>query len=160
MECRRLIWRDVVASLLALSLWKNNVLWVICIWSFHIWCQIEAIFNISKSEKSMEFWGRGKLFCVNQQRALGVLRKCPVSCRLRQYFFPRCTIKIDGVTAILKFDLSFDPVSSLFDLWPTENIGFFSQPSFISGPSLVRICQSVRELSRDKHFSPFGEQTV
>ena len=36
---------------------KHTFSWMICIWSFHIWCQIEAILNIEICSKLTKFWG-------------------------------------------------------------------------------------------------------
>ena len=52
--------------------------------------------------------------------------------------------------AILKFDLLFDLVTQLFDLWPRKTIEFFLVHDFINGPSLVTIIKKLRPVSRAK----------
>ena len=52
--------------------------------------------------------------------------------------------------AISKFDLLFDLVTQLFDLWPRKTIGFFLVHDFICGPISVMIVKQLRPVSRAK----------
>ena len=66
--------------------------------------------------------------------------------------------------AISKFDLLFDLVTQLFDLWPRKTIGFILVHDFICGPILVTIVKKLRPVSRAKQTDgqtniPLNEHT-
>ena len=63
-------------------------------------------------------------------------------------FVRRSSSNIKGVMAISKFDLLFDLVTQLFDLWPTKTICLCVVVDYICGPSLVMIAQKLRPVSR------------
>ena len=53
---------------------------------------------------------------------------------------------INEVIAISKFDPLFDLVTYLFELWPWNNTNFCTEPRYLCGWKIVKICQSVRDL--------------
>ena len=60
-EYRGKLWSHPVTSLMMSLPWKKNWHHLGCFF-FHIWGQIEAVFNISKFWEWPPFWGRDKLF--------------------------------------------------------------------------------------------------
>ena len=58
----------------------------------------------------------------------------------------RCSSNINELIAILKFDLLFDIVTCLFDLWPWNTTNLSIESRYICGWKIVKICQSVRDL--------------
>ena len=63
-------------------------------------------------------------------------------------FVPRSSLNINGVMAILIFDLLFDLVAELWDLCPTKAIEFCVVADYICWPSLVMIGQKLRPVSQ------------
>ena len=61
------------------------------------------------------------------------------------FWFTRSS-NINEVIAISKFDLLFNLVTYLFDLWPWNTTTFCTEPRYIRGWKIVKICQSHRDL--------------
>ena len=53
---------------------------------------------------------------------------------------------INEVIAISIFDLLFDLVTYLFDLWPWNTTNLCTEPRYICEWQIVKICESVRDL--------------
>ena len=60
--------RDVIDDVITMK----KIFWHNLGRSFHIWSQIEAVFNISKFSKWPPFWARDKLFCRKLYRKLNI----------------------------------------------------------------------------------------
>ena len=61
-------------------------------------------------------------------------------------FDRRCSSNINEVVAISKFDLLFNLVTYLFDLWYWNTTNFCTELRYICGWNIVKICQNVRDL--------------
>ena len=81
--------------------------------SFHIWGQLEAVFNISKFSKRPPFWARDKPFYQRLYRVLNIPERWHWAFPTFWHFDRRCSSNIDGDVSITKFDLLCDLVTSM-----------------------------------------------
>ena len=86
---------------------------------FHIWGQIEAVFNISKFSKWPPFWARDKLFYRKLYRKdnISLPERWPWAYRTFWAFDRRCKANNDRDISISKFDLFCDLVTSSMTSW-------------------------------------------
>ena len=86
--------------------------------SFHIWGQIEAVFNISKFSKWPPFWAR-QTFLPEVIPEVEYTRTIAMSISDNKFwaFDRRCNSNIDGNISISKFDLCCDLVTSSMRSW-------------------------------------------
>ena len=72
------LWGQPVTPSMASSSWKI-FFWHNLVWSFQIWGQIEAVFDISKFSKWPPFWARDKLFLLKAIPVVEYTRKIAIS---------------------------------------------------------------------------------
>ena len=85
--------------------------------SFHIWGQIEAVFDVSKFSKWPPFWGRDKLFTGSNTGSWIYQQDSHERFRYFLAFGRRSSWNIDGDIAISNFDLLCDLVTSSMTSW-------------------------------------------
>ena len=123
-KCSYFIYKGVYRADLEASLWRHR-------WryphekyflytlgrSFHIWGQIEAVFDISKFSKWPPFWGRDKLFTGSNTGSWIYQQDRHERFRYFLAFGRRSSWNIDGDIAISNFDLLCDLVTSSMTSW-------------------------------------------
>ena len=90
---------------------KNSCIWHNLPRRFHIWSQIEAIVYETWSWKKVSIFDPCWFSNGNRNQNQSALEKCPMGHRLCQYLFPCCTMRIDRLFSVSKFNLLFDLVT-------------------------------------------------
>ena len=85
--------------------------------SFHIWGEIEAVFNISTFSKWPPFWARDKLFYRKLYRELNIPERQPWAFPTFWAFDRRYSSNIEGDISISKFDQFCYLVTSSMTSW-------------------------------------------
>ena len=115
-EYRGKLWGHPMTSSMTSSPWKK-LFWHNLGRSFHIWSQIEAVFNIWEFSNWPPFWARDKLFHRKLYRKLNIPKRWPLAFPTFWAFDRRCSSNIDGEISISKFDLLCDLVTSSMKSW-------------------------------------------
>ena len=97
-ENRGKLWGHHVTSSMMLSPWK--FFWHNLGCFFHIWGDIEAVFNISKFSKWPPFWARDKLFYRKWYWKLNIPERWPLAFPTFRAFDRRSSSSIDGAISI------------------------------------------------------------
>ena len=103
---------------------------------FHIWGQIETVFNISKWPP---FWARDKLFCRKWYRKLNIPERRPLVFPTFWAFDRRFSSNIDGDISISKFDPLCDLVTSPMTSWIRIDINVVIVSWYLCTGSLMMI---------------------
>ena len=107
------------------TLWRHgwchhhgkNVFWHNLGRSFHIWGQIEAVFDISKFSKWPPFWARDKLFYRKLYRKFNIPERYPFAFPRFGAFDRSSSSNIDRDISNWKFDLLCDLATSSMTSW-------------------------------------------
>ena len=130
---------DVIDDVITMK----NLFWHNLGRSFHIWGQIEAVFNISKFSKWPPFRACDKHFYWKLYRKLNVPEIKPWAFRTFWAFDRRSSSNIDGDISIWKIDLLCDLVTSSMTSWIFIYINVVIISWYLCTGSLVMISMLV-----------------
>ena len=127
--------------------------------SFHIWGQVEAVFNISKFSKWPTFWARDELFYRKLYRKWNRPDSYPLIFPTFRALDRRSSSNSDGDISLSKFDLLCDLMTSSMTSWICVYVNVVKISWYLCTGSLMmisevklKLCLIFQNFQNGRHF--------